>query len=108
MEQPIAEHIKTGINKDMVSFPGQMGALLKANSKRTIYVVLENTNGQMDESTQENGLKTKCTEKENSYGPMGESIQVSTSTTKKRDMESFIGMMVGDMKVIGKMESSMV
>ena len=55
MELPIVEHIEKGESKDTVSFPGQTGALLKANFKRTTYAASENTNGQMDESTLVNG-----------------------------------------------------
>jgi len=55
MEQPIVEHIEKGESKDTVSSPGQTGALLKENFKRTTYAVSGNTNGRMDESTLVNG-----------------------------------------------------
>ena len=101
MEQPIVEHIEKGESKDTVSSPGQTGALLKENFKRTTYAVSGNTNGQMDEFTLVNGQETKCTGRGSSYGQMGESTQVITYMIERKDMEFFFGMMAGVMKATG-------
>lgn len=66
------------------------------------------TNGLMVENMKDIGNKTKWMEKVNIHGKMEDDMKVNIDMIKNKDLEFIDGLMVGLIKVIGKMGSNMV
>ena len=60
----------------------------------------------MAELMKDHGRIITCMDKEYTLGVMGEDMMESTSWTKNMAMEFTTGLMVGDTKVCGQMESN--
>jgi len=65
-------------------------------------------NGQTAEFTMDSGKITKWREEESLFGPMVVAMKESIWTIKKKEKALSSGLMVVNMKVIGKMENNMV
>ena len=95
-------------NTAKVNSRGLMVALIMASLLRITYRVKESIIGPMVDNTMVNGSITRWKAMECSLGLTVDAMKAPTSTTRKKEMAISTGPMAANMRVAGRMESSMV
>ena len=107
MGRATKESTKRGRRMAMANSHGQMAPHTKANSWITTSKGLESTLGLITDSIMDFGLTIKCMDVVCLPGQMAENMMESTLMTRSKEMVCSFGLMAGDTRVLGSMESNM-